>query len=107
MREVCEPIVRDFFNNKIGKITNFIEFMISWWLIGYFLFVLVDGSADIAFEKYLSNYYSNRKRTDNVVSNDIPLLFPSQFRRSRRGIADECCKKACSITELSQYCRPT
>ena len=29
MREVCEPIVRDFFNNKIGKITNFIEFMIS------------------------------------------------------------------------------
>lgn len=77
-------------------------------IVLFFSLLLVDGSANIAFEKYLSSNPSNRKRTDNnVISNDIPLLFPSQLRRSRRGIADECCKKACSITELSQYCRPT
>lgn len=27
------------------------------------------------------------------------------FTRNRRGIVDECCKKACTIWELSSYCQ--
>ena len=28
----------------------------------------------------------------------------SQFHRKRRGIVDECCRKACTIKELYSYC---
>jgi hypothetical protein len=48
------------------------------------------------------------KTDDPFLSNDIPLMFPSQAnRRRRRGIIDECCKRACYKTELVQYCPPS
>lgn len=42
----------------------------------------------------------------NLFSNEIPILFPTQFRRQRRGIIEECCRKSCSFKELLAYCRP-
>lgn len=32
-------------------------------------------------------------------------MMPDRFRRFTRGIAEECCKKSCSLNELRSYCR--
>lgn len=61
----------------------------------------IDGGYDddeIARTRY-------RTVEDLFLSNDIPLLFPSQTnRRRRRGIIDECCKKACYKRDLVRFC---
>lgn len=31
-------------------------------------------------------------------------LSPTSFRRIRRGIHDECCRKSCTMNELTSYC---
>lgn len=43
---------------------------------------------------------------DSIFLNKIAGLsrMPNHFRRNRRGIVDECCRKSCSLTELSAYC---
>lgn len=42
---------------------------------------------------------------DMFLSNDIPFLFPTQNnRRRRRGIIDECCKRACLKRDLVKFC---
>ncbi|XP_046666287.1 LIRP-like isoform X1 [Homalodisca vitripennis] len=33
-------------------------------------------------------------------------MFPGYLRRQTRGVADECCSKACTIAELATYCGP-
>lgn len=42
---------------------------------------------------------------DLFLSNDIPLLFPSQTNsRRRRGIIEECCRRSCFKRDLVKFC---
>lgn len=47
---------------------------------------------------------SPRSRYDDAY-NEVPFMFPSQGKQRRpRGIIDECCKRACYMTELIRFC---
>lgn len=48
---------------------------------------------------YGERSYFPFKPRDNAVS-----LIPRQYKR--RGVADECCSKPCTLAELSSYCGP-
>lgn len=61
----------------------------------------------IAAESYDDEVSGSRFKIDDAhYSNDIPFMFPSQGNRGRRrrGIVDECCRRACYISELIRYC---
>lgn len=61
----------------------------------------------IAAESYDDDLLRSRYKIDDTYfSNDIPFIFSSQGNRGRRrrGIIDECCKRACYKTELVKYC---
>lgn len=48
---------------------------------------------------------SHYKIEDTQFSNDIPFMYSSQGNgRRRRGIIEECCRRACYISELIRYC---
>lgn len=40
----------------------------------------------------------------NLLDTEKMKTLPGQFRRVRRGIVEECCKKPCSLETLSLYC---
>jgi Insulin/IGF/Relaxin family len=92
----------------------------NYHLLKYLLmnFLVVDNNQEMEFEPFdidrMESYddeelAKTRYRTsmDELYSNDIPFMFPSQAnRRRRRGIIDECCKRACYKNELIKYCPP-
>jgi len=46
---------------------------------------------------------------DTYYANDLPFLFAQQTAngRRRRGIIEECCRRACFKTDLIRYCPPS
>lgn len=75
----------------------------------------VDSSSDFDFESFdpdrMAELYddellrtNSRYKIEENFANDIPYLFPSQGRRRRRGIIDECCKKPCRKLDLIAFC---
>ncbi|CRK93689.1 CLUMA_CG007218, isoform A [Clunio marinus] len=41
---------------------------------------------------------------DSYYSNDLQFMWPSQAHRRRRGVIEECCKRACHPSDLIRYC---
>ncbi|XP_054159733.1 LIRP-like [Oppia nitens] len=63
-----------------------------------------DYKSDTADDVILDNRYflSKKSALDMFGSNGGTI--DNGFNRNRRGIVDECCRKACSIMELISYC---
>lgn len=63
-------------------------------------------SVDAGYEDDdMTRTHSHTSADDLFLTNDIPFMFPSQGnRRRRRGIIDECCKRACLKRELVKFC---
>jgi Insulin/IGF/Relaxin family len=79
----------------------------------------VDFNSDVDFEQFdldrvAENYEDELSRSryklddSSLYSKDFPFVIsPQGNRRRRRGIIDECCKRACYKTELVMYCPNT
>lgn len=66
------------------------------------------------YNDYDVNQYDDEMKNSDSYYKDENLLGPSdmeklsfhpvQFRRVRRGIIEECCKRPCTISTLADYC---
>nr|BAV78812.1 insulin-like peptide 1 [Plautia stali] len=79
------------------------------------LFLICGGLYNSPFKKSAySHYYSDYGLLDSLEESGADLSFPFhpkgramsalQYKRLRRGVHDECCRKSCSINEIKGYC---
>lgn len=62
-----------------------------------------DFDLEFDVDRVAAENYDDSMRYDGTV-NDFPLVLSSQRNRRRRGIIDDCCKRACYKSELMTYC---
>jgi len=98
MKNFCTPFIRNLIMNQ-APVKKSLD------SASEFDFESFDLDRMVA-ENYEDDSLRNRYKIDDTYfSNDIPFMYSSQGnRRRRRGIIDECCKKACLKTDLIRYC---